>query len=74
MMATVQSFTCGLLEPESLHGSTKAAIVSAEHIQDRDPPRARWQPLSEFLFFKIVLCPISGEIEVLARDFEFSTS
>ncbi|HEY2852753.1 MAG TPA: hypothetical protein VGJ18_07915 [Gemmatimonadaceae bacterium] len=40
----------------------------AEAIYDQDAPRARFQPIGEFLFFKVALCSI-GELEFLARDF-----
>ena len=45
----------------------------AEAIYDHDASRARFQPISEFLFFKVALCSI-GEIELLARDFALSWS
>jgi hypothetical protein len=52
-------------------GEATVDATRAAGIQDNDPPRLRWQPNSELLFFKIVLCPISGEIELLARDFSY---
>ena len=38
-------------------------------LKEGDPVRARVQELDEFLLFTITLCPVSGSLRVLARDF-----
>lgn len=54
------------------HGSCRVDLERIAHLARDDPPRARSERLNELLVFTIVLSPISGEITMLARDFELS--
>jgi len=68
----IDFWTKSMLGDSIDHASCRFDSERIAELSRSDPPRARSQPLNELLVFTIALCPVSGEMNVLARDFEIS--
>lgn len=60
---------CGDAIGDATCGQVTDAIAAT---LDRDPARDRRQPLSELAVFSVRLCPQSGTVRIIARDFTLS--
>ena len=71
MSLTVDFFNKSMVGDAIDSANCKFDAARIAQLAQDDPPRARTQGLDNLLFFSLRLTPISGEISLLAKAFDF---
>jgi len=72
MSLTIDFFNKSMVGDAIDSASCKFDAARIAQLAQDDPPRARTQGLDNLLVFSLLLVPISGEISLLAKAFDFA--